>query len=172
MVFLSWLNSFDKCVNVSQTRRFVLQPDCAPLDRLIEEKMKIKVHKVEHLVHIKCSINSWSCAWCASLFLFCFIKCCCCWNVFFKKEELVRSYCFFLLPLRSREPALPDSRHISQINQAVWLTGRQEIRSQNTINKHEAELWIKEGRLQSELNPPPHYWLQIVGDIKVASQTA
>lgn len=66
--------------------------------------------------------------------------------------------------------------HSIQANQ-TFLTRDMSVtlRSQNstnTINKHEAELWIKESQLQSDLNPPLHYPLQIVGDIKVASQTA
>lgn len=42
--------------------------------------------------------------------------------------------------------------------------------TQNKHHQHEAELCFKAGRPQSEQNPTPHYRLQIVGDIKVASR--
>lgn len=60
-----------------------------------------------------------------------------------------------------------------QLDQASAMSNCVVENKKSTQNKHyqhEAELCFKEGRHQSELNPPPHYWLQIVGDIKVASR--
>lgn len=147
---------------------------CSPwYNRLLTEEHEAG-NAVKHLLNSKCFINRWSYAWCAPFISFASLSAAA-FEMFPNRGEykvLLKQLSCFLLRLQPREPSLCDSQHIGQIKQVVWLTGRQEIGSQNTINKHEAELRFKEGRLQSELNPPPHYWVQIVGDIKVASQTA
>lgn len=99
-----------------------------------------------------------------SPFQLCFIKRSCCWNVSKQKRiwGFIEATISFLTPSKTN-PFWPPAYQSDQGN----VKSKQHKRYQKTWGR----AVIQRDRLLSGLNPPPHYWLQIVSDIKVASQT-